>query len=486
MRYLVATLVTGLLVLVCLLPDRGHEGRAATHPPSLVKLTDVEQTPENSIQSYSHSRIARESQPGDVAQTTGTISVDLACAYGASLRDVRVELYDATTRIARKSTDRRVEFAGLAPGQYQLRVEPESLPEQVLVPRKQHRQTIWNQPDYSAAVEVVAQKVSHVRIELEMAAHVYGYIYGPDGAALRWAHARFGSMEPKDTSVDSRLFDLENGFYEGYLYPGLWAAKAGLGVSRNAPDNSEALTWFTHPLREMVKPIPVAMSLMPGESREVTFKIEGGPCSLTGKLLDQEGEGFSDLDVFIYPEHLLIPSIGEFRMGLGTALAKRVTGPDGSFNIAGLQPGSYMLQIEPEGYCPLGGSQHSIVGQVLQPMHIQIQAGENSFTHQIPRAYPVEIYGQVIVNQSWATPRGVLGQSPRVTLVLPASEQRRRDKRHLLSLNKEGEFRCYLESRERDAYLEVTLDHEISLVPVVLPPVGAEDLESTQGVILFP
>lgn len=424
-------------------------------------------------------------QPASV----GSISVELLEEDGSRTTQGQVMLVQHGHSVGPQKAIEAgvVVFSNLSPGQYYVRVDSRSLREGVFAPREQFRQERNRVDEIGVPVEVMAGEQNELVITLELGALVYGYLRDQAGVPLEWSHVRFGSRDPKGRRLHAQYADvLDDGFYQAYVYPGLYCVRMSLGVSIEVPSNPEALTSSTHPLSGSVRPLGEIRDLAGGTATQIDFQLVNGPAHLEGRLIDEAGGGFEGLNLCLYPESLTSPDTGEtYRMGLLNCVASRVSDANGQFQVAGLMPGQYKLQIEPEGFYPLAAPGQSTVGKRMDPIPIRVQVGANSVEISVPRPSPVLVYGKVKVGPLRSvSPTGAV--TPRATLILGPNEFRSKDRRSPVFLERGERFSFHLESREQAAFLELTLGDLTTVVPLAVPLPHSGFQESDQGTIPFP
>jgi hypothetical protein len=426
-----------------------------------------------------------------IAAPVGSIRVQLKSEPRAALHGTRIRLEaEGRSPVIHELTGNSFEtvFEEQPPGDYLVRVEGDSLPKGILLPFDQHRQMDYSHQEVGARVQVTAEEESELVLALIQGAMVYGVGLDREGMPLEWSHVMFGSMEPRETRVRADVIDLmPDGSYEIYLYPGLWLARLGIGTSGKLGQNLDAHSSFTHPLRDSVVPLPVVQRLAPGDVVRIDFQLGAGPSDLAVTFVDEQGQPFSDISAVLYPTQMIERETGvAFKGGYLGAVVSTPKVPEALFRAEGLMPGQYKLVVEPEGYNPLAKPGESTFGRVVQPISIDLVRGKNEIRLELPRARPTLVTGHVQVNPAWRAKRGVGQAGVVATLVLAKNGARKRDSRRPIQLNREHSYSFYLESREQDALLELSLGSETTLVPIALADQETGPQESPQIPIEFP
>lgn len=360
------------------------------------------------------------------------------------------------------------------------------LPEGILIPRQQYRQEGWGD-GYPIGREVnITKEDQEVTIQLERAARIFGKIIGPDGNPSAFTHVTAGNGDPVSMRVKEVRIDSLDGYYEAYLYPGQWILHAsprlsGLRGYKHYPrDVLEASA--SHPLRGTTGRPPMVRTLNAGEEHEFNFLLGNGPSSLTGQITDEHARPLAGLELMLYPHQGVDPVTGDTaRFGLGTCAVGTTTDEQGRYELTGIHPADYKLQIQPDGCSPLARPGVNKLGSVQKPIQIAIDRGEKTLDVQLDRASPVHVQGKISLAPDWESQTGVSVDDLDAHIVLSSGKRRARDRRVSLSIDEEGHFSFHVEAREELVLLELASRGHNAVIPVTLPlPSPHED----QGMIV--
>jgi Carboxypeptidase regulatory-like domain len=279
---------------------------------------------------------------------------------------------------------------------------------------------------------------------------------------VRDAHVRFSSLGAGAAWERPRDFDCDVvGSYSGELPPGTWMASVVLGVSNSAPQRDDAISASNHPLRFLVQPLPRIDTFAAQTTTEFSFQFGVGPGAIDGRVLDEREQPFAGLEIYLAIKELENAATGEpYAMGLSSFVANQVTDEQGGFRFEGLEPATYTVSVEPEGFNPTAAPGESKVGQRVPLQEVVVGSGRASLELTAGCPHPIRIDGRVVPNASWAS----------LTLILPANDQGRdRDRRTSVPIAQDGVFSFYVEGQELSAILELS-GRETTTVPLALSP----------------
>jgi hypothetical protein len=226
---------------------------------------------------------------------------------------------EMTTRTGSAGT---ATFKTVAPGEYYVRADGEDA-ETLYLPS-------WGpiiegeREGYStSAVTVVAGRTSTVALSLLHAAKLRGFVYGPHGSPLPGASI---AAEIVSGAHVTQVTTDNSGTYEAVVYPGRYIVSA-------------AADWI---LTGVPSPPPIAAQLTAGQETIVDFGISPGPCSVSGRVVDNDGQPFRGLAVRAYYTAAVT---GRGLASIGDIALDTRTDQDGKFVLDGLYPLPISLQV---------------------------------------------------------------------------------------------------------------------------------------------
>ncbi len=362
-------------------------------------------------------------------------------------------------------------FADLGPGDYMVWVS--KLPPGFLPPRAFQRNI---ESDYAMHRIRLDGEDRTLRVELEPAVRLFGYVRTPEGSLAKSNVQEWGSSirircwRKSDLwaeSVGQPYLEVVDGRYEADMYEGLWK----LSVD-GFPALDEAGS-----VEPCVAPAPVLRRLLPGSTTEVDFDFRApGGALVRGRILDELGQPFADLRGGIGElSRLEDPTSGDTLQpgwpdgGAGGAFK---TGPDGRFECANLVPGHYHLSVEPEGFSPRSGpGGRTKFGEVPPTREVDVSDGVNTIEITIRRAHPVHITGRIAVDEKWAAAHAQKGAQPTLEIVFGYGIEGVPDSRDSISyVNLDSSFEAWLDASMTNPRLELELVGEKLVLPLALAP----------------
>lgn len=198
----------------------------------------------------------------------------------------------------------------LPPGDYALRVRPDSLPEGVLPPIEQDEAPPWT------CVDVRPGERAVLRLAVALGSRITGTVRGPEGRLQGGVFVDLSCPEQK-----IRLLVDASGRFEQVVHPRSWRVRTWAPVG--------------HPLQDVPRPFPDHVDLEAGQAHDVELQYDFGTGTLRGRVLDQFGEPFAGLRVSCYPAKELFD----------VSVAATAVGEDGSFVLDRLPECSYRLRV---------------------------------------------------------------------------------------------------------------------------------------------
>jgi hypothetical protein len=399
------------------------------------------------------------------------LTVELVAADGPAQQG-EVELRLRSERTGRRASvdpaDGCARFEALSPGTYMISLS--QLPAGFLAPRD-------FQPQFLAEPERVSVTLAGedrtLRLELEPAVHVFGFVRTPDGqlaqsVPVQWSptnrfslRATFTSRgDPRAQYFEPLGFDLVEGRYEGDVAGGLWVISLDgqlAGADRAAGARLET-------------PVPQLRQLTPGATAQIDLEFRlAGNCSLRGTIRDEDGQPYGGLVVHAEALHALVePSTGEkleWPAGGGLAVSSPV---DGSFLLDWLCPGPYSVYVEAQELrSTMDPGVGRGVGAAIQPRRLELLGGIATLEYTIRRPHPVHVTGGVVIDPAWAKEHGVEGLLPMMDLVRPSGREDRPETRAPVAV-RAGGFELWVDAGVNDQRLELWLGTEHLVEPLTL------------------
>lgn len=350
-------------------------------------------------------------------------------------------------------------FTELVPSEYTVLVAVESLPDGsfpgLAVGRNQAGRG-------GMSVEVKADETAVVVFPIESGAWVFGQVSGvpADFLASVWVHFQDGTAGRNTEQLRNSSFKVdESGRYQGWVFPGTLTARA-------APDRSQdEKDW--HPLVKSVHALPTIWELSANNSYEINFDLSPGVGELYVTVLDQNGQAMPNRAVYLYPTQLRVGNNGDSlpSAGLASTMAKLMTDLRGQAYLAGLEPASYALWVEPLGCNPLAQPGINKLGQPTQPQTIELKSGANQVQLTVMRPHPVRVQGRLT---------SASGKPLLRVLLFKKAGTRERDFSTDITTAPDGSFDFYVDAAEENLLMEMIYGGETKTVPLVLSPVDEQ------------
>lgn len=296
--------------------------------------------------------------------------------------------------VAAAQADRRgVAYLLLKPGTYAFRVEPESLPEGMLLPPLQDELTYDPVDGLHAPVATLKRGAgrTQVPVPIRLRARISGRVTRTDGGPAALAPVRVFSDRADGPFLSWMTSTDEDGRYALDVHPGdLWVQAASL-VRERPPE----LEFF---------PRPTFHSVSDGEDVELDFTLGAGSSAVFGKLLASRGMGEERLPV---PGlRVLAQAWDEERAreseGRGYAwtvsVAQSTTNRNGNFLMDGLPPGCYRLVFGPWGSGSDPIDPYAPYASPIEPRVIHLAPNEGLDIGEVVgrAAAPLGLAGQIV------------------------------------------------------------------------------------------
>ena len=293
----------------------------------------------------------------------------------------------------------RFSFNGLGAAQYSVRIDENTLPEHVLGPWEQHKNSPGQGNSYQAQKVRVSQLGETHEVELRVfaASVAWGSVQGMDGGPVENADVRLlGSANSGQPSslMASALTDDSGRFEIRRIYPGRYLVQV-------FPQLSTQELYRAQPA-----PIPTPIEILPGGTYELgTLQLGVGENSVTGHVVDESGVPFEGLEVFAYPAGS--PGDGFLEFKMNSRIATATTDSDGRYRLDQIPDATIKIHVGAD-YMekPLGEAQAAFW---IEPQVIQLSGSKEhiALDSVLPRSKPFRIYGTVDLDSEWSSINGV-------------------------------------------------------------------------------
>ncbi|MBU0756285.1 MAG: carboxypeptidase-like regulatory domain-containing protein, partial [Planctomycetes bacterium] len=221
---------------------------------------------------------------------------------------------------------------------------------------------------------------------------VRGHVQDNFGRPLENIIVRLVNRDPNlmKASVDARTNE-DGDFLMPAVGPGTYRVRAFPGFSKDKEHEAATLS----------NPLTYDIEIMEGQDHILDPLIFGqGAITLIGRVHDQYGQPFQDLDVLVYR------NVGE-RPTWSDAMARGKTNAHGVYEVGPFQPEPVQVQIAPMGYLP--SNERNLLKRYIEPITLDLR-GKVGTAHAPDaiglRSEPFEIQGE-LVSQSGRLGRGI-------------------------------------------------------------------------------
>jgi protocatechuate 3,4-dioxygenase beta subunit len=293
--------------------------------------------------------------------------------------------------------------AVLSPGTYRLEVDEVSLPGGFLPPWRQDR--IVEAPaslpaGFYGSEIVIPEEGGERSVELRVfrASIVHGYIRGPAGEPISDALVRIQCGQEGLEGLCGDALSDERGY---------WA------VDRVYPGPYRAQVFFppAHPCARIARPPPPELVVAPGSSTFLEIRLERGPCSVRGKVINQDGVPIPRVEVLAFhcvEESELLP--GQRPYTWNDEAARAYTDESGSYGLEGLHRSPIRIQFEPQGYEPSAKVGENKLARWSDPLSFDLRRGEKDVVAPsvtLLESRPFFLSGSIQLDPAWARTRGI-------------------------------------------------------------------------------
>lgn len=289
--------------------------------------------------------------------------------------------------------------SGLAHGSYRVELERASLPP-----------GLCSEPGQGSARDVVLspqEPLAAVVFLLPVGATVHGYVTTASGGPVPRAHVLVQSAEPGREGLSITALSDEAGYYS--------AACVLLGRywMRVEIDLASPLADLSVPLQQ-----PFAIAAGAVVRRDVV--LGGGSVTVAGRVVDQDGRPFPDLEVLAY--YANTPGDGLPRLTWTNRAGRTRTDANGDYTLEHLYPGRVQLQIAPNGYLPSTPVGENLLGIYVPVIALDLVSGSgiSAPTRTACRSRPFRISGAVRVDPAWSELSGIDPDDVEVVVLAPS------------------------------------------------------------------
>jgi hypothetical protein len=291
-------------------------------------------------------------------------------------------------------------------GEHLVLVDPHTLPPGSLPP--------WRQAEAAAGAASRASHPGHpgcvapgcddapLLIVLPTSASVTGRVLGPHGAGLAGASATLSGSGPGLTDLSARALTDAQGCYEMRgVYPGRYRFSVGL-----PPGPAAALGC----------PPPHTVEVPPAGDLRLNGVLGAGPCTVSGRIVDQDGQPFENVRVLAYHAPGAVLDERDAPWGWNDVAACVASGADGAFTLLGLERGALRLQYAFDFAPGQPPGSHLCTGfGPRQELDLRVAAAHVELPPvTLARSRPFRLHGQLVLDPTWAAAHGL---APRRLLV---------------------------------------------------------------------